>query len=105
MPGALAEGERGVERQVYGDEQPQSIEQDLYGAIMARLPIADAHIHLWDLERNRYPWLQAGRPRGPFGERGDLAKTYRLEDYLADAARQNVTRIVHIEAGWDPADP
>jgi predicted TIM-barrel fold metal-dependent hydrolase len=28
-----------------------------------------------------------------------------LDDYFADATRQNVRRIVHIEAGWDPADP
>jgi predicted TIM-barrel fold metal-dependent hydrolase len=72
---------------------------------MDRLAIADTHIHLWDLERDKYPWLQSGKPLGPFGERSDLARTYRLEHYVADAARQNVTGIVHIEAGWDPADP
>jgi len=69
------------------------------------LPIADAHVHFWDLERHRYPWLEPVEPSGPFGKNAAIRKTYLLDDYLADATRQNVTRMAHIEAGWDPADP
>lgn len=71
---------------------------------MARLVIADAHVHLWDLERNRYPWLQPAEPSGPFGKTAAIRHTYLLDDYLEDAAHQKVDRIVHVEAGWDPAD-
>jgi predicted TIM-barrel fold metal-dependent hydrolase len=72
---------------------------------MDQLPIADAHVHFWDLAHHRYPWLEPAEPQGPFGKTSRIRNTYQPDDYLADAARQNVTRMVHIEAGWDPADP
>jgi predicted TIM-barrel fold metal-dependent hydrolase len=68
--------------------------------------VIDPHHHLWDLGRNRYPWLQA-RPFKPCLE-GDIraiAKDYLLEDYLADTCDQNVVKSVHLECGWDPSDP
>ncbi len=68
------------------------------------LPIADAHVHFWDLERHRYPWLLPAEPTGPFGKTAAIRKTYLLDDYRADAAHQHVTRMVHVEAGWDPTD-
>jgi predicted TIM-barrel fold metal-dependent hydrolase len=71
---------------------------------MTNIAIADAHVHFWDLERNYYPWLTPARPSGPFGQTSAIRKTYLLADYLADSARQNIARMVHIEAGWDPAD-
>jgi len=71
---------------------------------MLVLPIADAHVHFWDLEHHRYPWLEPAEPSGPFGRTAAIRKTYLLDQYLDDAAAQNVTRLVHVEAGWDPAD-
>ena len=71
---------------------------------MTLCPIADAHVHFWDLEHQRYPWLEPAEPRGPFGKTAAIRKTYLLDDYLADASRQNVVRLVHVEAGWDPDD-
>ena len=69
-------------------------------------PVIDPHHHLWDLGHNRYPWLQA-RPFKPCleGDIRPIAKDYLLEDYLADTYRQNVVKSVHVECGWDPADP
>jgi predicted TIM-barrel fold metal-dependent hydrolase len=69
-------------------------------------PVIDPHHHLWDLRRNRYPWLQADsfEPRLE-GDIRPIAKDYLLEDYLADTANQNVVKSVHIECGWDPSDP
>lgn len=69
-------------------------------------PVIDAHHHLWDLECNKYPWLQAR----PFAQRlegdiGPIARDYLLDDYLTDTRNQNVVKSVHIECGWDPADP
>ncbi|MFZ0217516.1 MAG: amidohydrolase family protein [Candidatus Dormiibacterota bacterium] len=60
--------------------------------------LVDAHHHLWDLDRNRYPWLN-----GPDAEPG--APSYRVEDYLADLGDAPVLRSVHVEAAFEPADP
>jgi predicted TIM-barrel fold metal-dependent hydrolase len=69
-------------------------------------PTIDPHHHLWDLRRNRYPWLQdrALAPRLE-GDIRPIAKDYLLEDYAADTRNQNVVKSVHIECGWDPSDP
>ena len=69
-------------------------------------PVIDAHHHLWDLECNEYPWLQA-RPFAPRleGDIGPIARDYLLDDYLADARNQNVVKSVHIECGWNPSNP
>jgi predicted TIM-barrel fold metal-dependent hydrolase len=44
-------------------------------------PIIDPHHHLWDLGRNRYPWLQerALEPRLE-GDIREIAKDYLLAD-------------------------
>jgi predicted TIM-barrel fold metal-dependent hydrolase len=70
------------------------------------LAIIDPHHHLWDLEHNRYPWLQE-RPLIPRleGDIGPIARTYGIEDYLADVRNQNVVKSVHVECGWDPNEP
>jgi predicted TIM-barrel fold metal-dependent hydrolase len=69
-------------------------------------PIIDPHHHLWDLGRNKYPWLQEGHLR-PLLERDirPIAKDYLLEDYRADTRHQNVVKSVHVECGWNPSDP
>lgn len=69
------------------------------------LPIVDAHHHLWDLERNVYPWLGA-RPNKRFflGDYGALRRNYLPADYRADARGHNVVATVHVEAEWDRAD-
>lgn len=45
--------------------------------------LIDAHHHLWDLKRNRYPWL-ADEPEHHFflGEYEALKRDYMPEDYL-----------------------
>jgi predicted TIM-barrel fold metal-dependent hydrolase len=64
--------------------------------------IVDAHHHLWDLA-NDYPWLTDRQLPGmdvtPF------ARTFLVDDYLSDAKPIEVVRSVHVQAGWDPADP
>jgi predicted TIM-barrel fold metal-dependent hydrolase len=69
-------------------------------------PTIDPHHHLWDLGRNRYPWLQdrTSTPRLE-GDIRPIAKDYLLEDYASDTRNQNVVKSVHIECGWDPSDP
>ena len=68
-------------------------------------PIIDPHHHLWDLENHRYPWLQDGVKPIVFGDYTALCKSYLLEDFLADARRQNVVKSVHLDVGYDPTDP
>jgi predicted TIM-barrel fold metal-dependent hydrolase len=67
--------------------------------------LVDAHHHLWDLDRNRYPWL-ADHPEAHFflGNYDPLKRNYLVEDYRRDAARHNVLATVHCEAEWDRDD-
>lgn len=67
-------------------------------------PIIDAHHHLWDLSDGRYPWLtDPGAGVGALGDISYLRRDYLVADFLADAAGQNVTGSVHVEALWDRA--
>ncbi|NIJ22429.1 putative TIM-barrel fold metal-dependent hydrolase [Sphingomonas naasensis] len=70
---------------------------------MARdLPFIDAHAHLWDLDRIAYPWLTPPfADDGPNGSVAPIARTYLLDDYLADAEGWDVRGIVHVDAGAD----
>lgn len=65
------------------------------------LRIVDSHVHLWDLSRARYGWLQdAPLPNNPAGDMSPIAhKNYLLDDYLADTSGWRVDKIVHVEAG------
>jgi predicted TIM-barrel fold metal-dependent hydrolase len=69
-------------------------------------PMIDPHHHLWDLGRNRYPWLQEDllTPRLE-GDTRPIAHDYLLRDYLADAGNWNLVKSVHVESGWDPSNP
>ncbi|GAA4006176.1 amidohydrolase family protein [Sphingomonas humi] len=66
----------------------------------ARPPFVDPHVHLWDLEHVRYPWLAPPfTDDGPNGSVEAIARDYLLDDYLADAGEWDVRGIVHIDAG------
>jgi len=68
-------------------------------------PFVDAHVHLWDLAHLRYAWLTPPfSDDGPNGSVEPIAKTYLLDDYLADAAGWDVRGIVHIDAGAHAGD-
>jgi predicted TIM-barrel fold metal-dependent hydrolase len=70
-----------------------------------RGPIIDPHCHLWDLGMDRHPWLRpAGGAIQALGDLNAIRKNYLPDDYLRDAANQNVVASVHIEAAWDRAD-
>lgn len=71
-----------------------------------RLAIVDAHHHVWDLERNRHPWLQ-DRPSIAFryGDYEALRRSYSIADHRRAAERFDLVGSVYVEAEWDPADP
>lgn len=70
------------------------------------LNFVDAHMHLWDLNNIRYPWLTPPLSVGVTGDVTPIARDYLLDDYLRDAAQGGVrpTKLVHIEAGANPQD-
>src|SRR3954449_7716101 len=67
--------------------------------------IIDAHHHLWDLRVNRYPWLTDANREMLIGDPAPIAKNYLVSEFLADSARQNVVKSVHLEAGHSGDDP
>jgi L-fuconolactonase len=58
------------------------------------IPIIDTHQHLWDLDRFRLPWIEAGSP---------LARSHRMADYLAEVDGLGVQKTVYMEVDLDPA--
>jgi predicted TIM-barrel fold metal-dependent hydrolase len=69
-------------------------------------PTIDAHHHLWDLGLGKHPWLAKSRSdEMVFGDTTPLVRNYLPDDFRADAAKQNLIGSVHVEAGWDAADP
>jgi predicted TIM-barrel fold metal-dependent hydrolase len=69
-------------------------------------PIVDPHMHLWDLERHYYAWLQdTPLPHNPAGDISGIAhRSYGLDDYLAETRGWNVVQTVHVECGLPPKD-
>ena len=68
--------------------------------------IVDAHQHFQDLGRHRYPWLSdPSAPQGLEGDLGPIRRDYLPEDYRRDVAGFGVVKTVHVQNGWDPADP
>ncbi|MCZ2722964.1 amidohydrolase family protein [Marinomonas sp. 15G1-11] len=66
------------------------------------IKITDAHIHLWDLEQNHYPWLsneQLTAKESPALE--SIAQTYLIEHLQADACMVDIEAVVHIQASID----
>ncbi len=73
---------------------------------MDDFPIIDPHHHLWDLERFSYPWLTVKpQPLSVAGDVTPIARSYTLDDYLADAAGHHLVKSVHVDAGFDPTKP
>ena len=69
-------------------------------------PIVDPHMHLWDLDRHYYAWLQdRPLPHNPAGDTTAIAyKSFGLDDYLAETRGWNVVQTVHVECGLPPKD-
>lgn len=60
----------------------------------------DAHVHYWQLDHLRYPWLTPPfSPDGPNGSVEPIAHDFLPADYAREAAGYPVDKVVHIDAG------
>jgi len=66
-------------------------------------PAVDAHHHLWDSVQNSYPYLTDGSRDRMHGK--PLPRVYSIDDYVRNIDGLNIVKSVHIQCGWDPADP
>ena len=62
-----------------------------------KIPIIDAHCHLWDLANGFYGWL-ANNNSELLGDLSPINKNYLITNYLADIQGYNFSGFVHIEA-------
>ncbi|MBO0347042.1 amidohydrolase family protein [Roseibium sp. CAU 1637] len=71
------------------------------------MKVVDAHMHVWDIERNYLPWLCDAAPLSEFryGDYAALRRNYLVSDYRRDAASVAICGSVFVETGWDPTDP
>lgn len=68
--------------------------------------IIDAHVHLWDLEAHRYPFMAAKRDHTTFaGDTSSAFRTFLLPDLIAATDGLPVEKFVHIEAHLGTDDP
>ena len=70
------------------------------------MPVVDAHHHLWDLSRGRYPWLQEDYDPQAFflGDYQALRRDFLPADYRAASAGCQVVATVHVEAERDRSE-
>ncbi|HBP38149.1 MAG TPA: amidohydrolase [Clostridiales bacterium] len=61
---------------------------------MIDFPIIDAHVHLWDIQKLRYPWLD---------DIPLLNRNYQLPDYNAACGPLQVEKIIFMQCECDPA--
>ncbi|WP_354687367.1 amidohydrolase family protein [Cupriavidus necator] len=73
------------------------------GQVQGGVAIVDAHHHLWQLGRGRYPWLQDEyRPASFFlGDYERLRRDYLEAQYAQDTSPVTVLATVHVEAERD----
>lgn len=67
------------------------------------IPAVDAHHHLWDAVENSYPYLSDGSRDRMHGKA--LPRRYLIDDYLRDIGELGIVKSVHVQCGWNPADP
>lgn len=63
-------------------------------------PFIDTHHHLWDLENNRYPWLQDGIDHF-VGDYTSIRQSFLINDFIAGARDIPLQKSVHVQAEWD----
>lgn len=65
--------------------------------------VIDPHLHLFDLQKGHYAWLQQEQPPN-WPDKQKIAKSFTEADLVIDAPYQ-LSGFVHIEAGFDNQQP
>lgn len=63
--------------------------------------LIDCHFHIWDLERNYYPWLTdqvSENITQVIGDYSRIRRNYLIEDFRRDIGDLNVVAAVHLQA-------
>lgn len=72
----------------------------------AGLSLVDAHQHFQNIEKHYYPWLcEEDAPPKLEGDIAPIRRNYLPADYARDIAGFDVIKTVHVQNGWNPADP
>jgi len=61
---------------------------------MVKIPIVDAHLHIWDVNKFRYPWLD---------NQSYLNRTFTIDDYQEASKKMNVEKMVFVQCECEPA--
>lgn len=75
---------------------------------MAELPFVDTHVHFWDLQHPDlyYSWLQPDAIHPVMGDIDAIKfPLYGAEEFRAEAANANVSKVVHVQAALGIEDP
>jgi len=70
----------------------------------SKTTLIDTHHHFWDLALKKHAWLLEPMAGTHLGDTALLCHCYLPEDFLKDSADFNVTKSVHIQAGWNRQD-
>ncbi|TMV14597.1 amidohydrolase [Arenibacterium halophilum] len=69
--------------------------------------LVDSHFHIWDLNKNYYPWLTDKISQNVAKVTGDyrsIRQDYLIDHFRADIGSLNVVAAVHVQADADPKD-
>ena len=67
--------------------------------------LVDAHQHFQDIERYSYPWLEPGQPPKLEGDLSPIRRNFLPADYRETVVGLPISKTVHVQNGWNPADP
>ena len=65
----------------------------------------DTHHHLWDLDKNYYPWLTDKIEPKPYGDYSAIRRNYLIKDFFADIGDLPLVKSVHVNGDHDHNDP
>lgn len=75
-----------------GDFQIRNPKSKIRNPAMPAFPLVDTHLHLWDLRRLRYPWLDANAL---------LNRNHLIEDYQRACGPVQVAKMVFLQCECD----